>query len=231
MKLNRIDIRTSETSSMRFHESVQCVPELYLRNLGVLNKSNCRYLNLFYSSKKNEDGKLMKVQNFWDYYTFFDFHLYENLHSKYDKKKIITEHLHESLLKISDLANWEKDTLKKAYKSCEELKYENERMFKNKIFQSPDKQFWIGMLHIHDIGEFEILEVLFDKDKNEIARRKCFQDNVAVFKVDQIKWSKDSKSFEYYFKGPNKIFKSVIKDLLVGKQHNLLDNTSNYFKL
>lgn len=230
MIIKAINIGIIPNETQQRFESVQCVSSLYLKQLGKFENGVCTYLEIYFTEKIEDNGKLERVQNFCHYYKFFSYNDYIKLSDSYSKKALLTKYLNQAILELCDITEWEKDIFIETFARCQELDFKNEWFFKNKLFPSPDKQFYVGLYHVYDINKFEIYEVLFDKDKNEIARRVCFKDNIAIFRIDQLYWDKNSEIFNYKFKTPTKVFSTNVHEIIKGESLALPSNTSSYFK-
>jgi len=230
MIIKAINIGFIPNETQQRFEAVQCVSSLYLKQLGKFKNDECTYLKIYFTEKTDDDGRLDKVQNFYHYYKFFDYDKYMQLTDNYSKKALLSEYLNQAIIELCDITKWGKNVFNEAFLKCKELEFRNEWLFKNKYFPSPNRDYYVGLYHIHDIDNFSIFEVLLDKNKKEIARRLSFKDNVAVFRIENLYWSPDSESFNYKFKTPSKIFNRSIHELIDGKQLDLSMNTSGYFK-
>lgn len=226
MALNRLDIRVSYTITRQaLDHSVQCVSHLYIRCLDKINLPGCNYINVFFTDDKDEEAKV-------DNYILFDFDRYDSLLNTYDKKLMLLNTLHQALLRQAALYGWPKERFVKAYEECIARKLVDDWFFKDKLFLSPNRQHYMGLYNILDLGKHEIYEVLYDKNKTELKRRRCFNDDGWVFTIGWASWEKQSDVFYYKFSGPQKRFACVISELLEGKEYNLPEtmNTSQFFK-
>jgi len=233
MTLKRLDLRVSDhVNEQVLDHSIQCVNQLYYRCLGKVNLPGCNYINIWLTDDKNENGKTEKFANFWDYYIVFDFNYYNKLNGKYDKKLFILNTLHQAMVNQSSMYGWQDEIFIKAYEDCISRKIVDDWFFKNKLFLSPNKKCYMALYSIHDLGTYDIYEILYDKNKQELARRKCFHDNGTLFRIDWASWEGQNEIFYYKFNGPQKRFECIISELLSGKQYELPEkmDTSKFFK-
>lgn len=226
-----INIYISRNSKQKFLESNNCVDELYNRFLKNFVLQDFTYINLFLTDLEEESKKKEISGNCLGYYCLFDFSQFRKLTSNVLKKKMLTGLMHSALLELCSIYDFDSLPLKKSYQKCQELEFDNNYYFKNKIFRSPDRKNYVGLNIINDIGKYEIYEVLFDHQKNEKGRRLCFKDDMSVFRIESLKWEDNNLAFSYKFKGPQKIFKSSIEDVENRIECNYLNlDTSSFFK-
>jgi hypothetical protein len=233
MALKRITIRVSDTVKREvLNHSIHCVTQLYFRLLGKIDLPGCNYINIFLTEDRSEESKVKKFANFWEYYILFDFDKYNDIPNKYDKKLMTLNALHQALLRQTALYGWTEERFAKAYEECISRRLINEWFFKDKLFLSPNRKYYIGLYNVHDLGKHEVYEVLYDKNKTELTRRRCFHDDGLVFTIGWASWEKQSDVFYYTFRGPQKRFECVISELLKGKEYDLPEimNTSLFFK-
>ncbi len=233
MALKRITIRVSDTVTRQvLDHSVQCVNHLYFSCLGKLNLPGCTYINIFLTEEKNEDRKTEKFANFWEYYILFDFDKYNSLSTNYEKKLMMLNALHQALLNQANVYGWPQEGFIKAYEECIARKLVDDWFSMDKLFSSPNGQYYMGLYNVLDLGKHEIYEVLYDKNKTELKRRLCFHDDGLVFTIGWASWEKQNDVFYYQFRGPQKRFACVISELLGGKEYELPEtmNTSQFFK-
>ncbi len=139
----------------------------------------------------------------------------------YEKKLFFLKFMHESMVELVMLQGRDIGPFELAYQKCLALPdLRVQWYYKRKLFISPDRQYYFGLFHIIDDDFFKVFEVVFDKKKNEIARRICFRDHVGVFSVGWASWEGNNEVFYYKFKGPSKLFECKVADVLEGKQYD-----------
>lgn len=236
MSFKRIDLRVSRSvTGLVLTESIQCVNHLYLRSLGSkgdfsTNDGKVNYINIYLTSIIGENGRIGQVSNFLDYYTYFDFNEFNSINDNEAKRLFILNNLHNAFLEICKLFSWDREQFEAAYQTCIDKKIIFDGFFRDKLFISPNKSIFMGLYFIEDIGSYDIYEILFDKQKKEIARRKCYHDRGMVFVIGWASWEGNNEMFYYKFKGPTKTFECNINELLEGKQYNLDMKSSDFFK-
>ena len=233
MLLKRTSIYLSEKADRpNFYFYTGGIEDLYFKNIGKVNIDRYNYINIFFSSEKNEEGKVVTDANFLNYYTFFNFYEFEKLSNNFEKKKNLLNTFHQAMLKLCDLYNLNKEPFELSFEICIQKKLINEWLFENKLFKSPNHEYYMGLYYVHDLGSFEIYEVLYNKNKQELKRRRCFQNNVPVFSISWASWEGSNETFYYKFNGPAKVFECRIDDLLAGKEYDLslCSNPSQFFK-
>ena len=134
------------------------------------------------------------------------------------------------MLRLCKIFSWDTLPFKSAFEKCKEKSLELNWFFKGKLFRSPDRKFFFGLLHVVDIALFELYQVVYDANKMEMARRLCFKDSVPVFTIAEAAWNQDSESFFYKFKGPAKVFQARVEDILNNVFISLDTSTSKFFK-
>lgn len=204
------------------------IEELYYNSLVNTDCKEIQYINIYFTNLKSSDIKI--ESKFLDKNIYFDFPYFENLKNNYDKKKYILDILHSAILNLSIQFGWDSVPFEKAYQTCLEKELLLGWVFKNKLFISPGKNHFFGLLNLVDIGKYEIFGVLFNSKKLEIARHILFEDSTSVFNIDYASWENFNDRFFYKFKGPKKVFEIAIKDIIENKKVNLNQNTSNFFK-
>jgi len=118
--------------------------------------------------------------------------------------------------------------LKIAYQKIIDSGCNFEWNFKNKYFKV-DNYNYITLTYNSDYKKYKIYEILYDNKKNEKNRRCIFMDYIPLFKIEQVVMNEDG-TFSYKFKGPNKIFKSSVDQIINGHNINDYVDTSKYFK-
>ena len=232
MAIKRIDIRVSSNiKKVVLKDSIQCVNRLYLDNLINNDKSlKFNYINIYLTTIADEIGRTEIVSNFLDFYVFFDFQHFNSFNTNKEKRIYVLNTLHNSMLELCKIFNWNITQFNDSYITCLEKQVIYEGFFKNKLFLSPDKNFYMGLYFVVDIGSYDIYEVLYDKKKVELVRRKCYHDTGMVFIVEWASWENNNLNFYYRFKGPAKTFVCNINNLLEGKQYDLNIKSSDFFK-
>lgn len=240
MRLNSIAIYIGKEAKNRptFQVNFGGVDLLYSSFLGKKNDYNISQINIFFTSSHLEIDKLEVFGKILNYYCLFDFNEFSTLKEDYLKRKIILDHIHRAVLNICQIENYDTNTFDDVYQKCLQKEIKCNWLFENKLFISPNKMYHIGLESRIDFADFEIHEVLFDADKNEISRRVCFKSPTSTFTIKWASWEKQNDVFYYSFNGnpkkfqvgPKKIFKCVITDLIAKKPYTLPKNVSEYFK-
>jgi hypothetical protein len=204
----------------------------YFQNLKEIN-STFNYLNLFITDRYEEDGKVNdSVLNFYDYYFYFDLLEFRDMPNNDEKKKYFIDKLHQLLLILCDKFNWDKLKFENAYKKCLENNFSCSWYFKNKLFKSPNRNYYFGLFHLINFDGYKVYEILFDNKKNEIYRRVCFFDYSSTFSISWASWENQNEFFYYKFSNISKMFVIKVSDLIENKEYNLpnLMNTSKFFR-
>ncbi len=211
--------------------SAHCVLTHYRRNLGKVEITSFNYINIFFTDKASKHKSKKIDANFVDYYYFWQENEFlREERSKYSMKKSMLKKITYPLLCLCDEYGWNRKPFKDAYTKCLAENLNNEWYFKDKLFRSPNRELFFGLHHIYDTSDFKIYEVLFDKNKKEIARRLCFHDTHMVFYLESASWEGNNDCFFYKFNGPKKIFKSEVDDLRQERERYIPESTSDYFK-
>lgn len=209
----------------------RCVNDMFSSMLGKFQNMDYRQINIKLTDKKMKDGKIENlIKGCLDYYQYLDPTYFNELSDKYQKKKAELDIIYHVTLKVSEMFGWNKKLFKDAYNKCLELGLECEWYFKDKLFRSPNHKYHFGLYHIDDVDFFSIYEILFDKQKQELARRLCFQTDKAPFYIQWASWQGQNDSFYYKFSGPEKVFEAKVADILEGIERVITNNTSQFFK-
>ncbi len=239
MSVKRIDIRLSkEANDFQKKENTQCVSYLFLRKLDkkcnlIINNTRMLYFNLYISTKSENLHRYEITSNFFDGFLYLDeakLAEYERCDTNYSKKEFWLVRVFEYFLSISELFGWEKQTFIDAYNECMACNINCGFFFKDKLFTSPNKEYSFGLYYELDINIYNIYEVLYDKKKKEIARRKCYSRSGMIFYISWASWEKCNDKFYYKFNGPSKVFECTINSLLSNEQYDLDKTDSQYFK-
>lgn len=229
-KLKDIRLYVSSNAKTKYgaEAGITLIYSHYISNKVI---ASFNYLNIFITDMIEEDKRICEG-NFFDYYCYLDLAAYKAMPDNYDKKKFFLDFFHRTLLKLCDMFDWEKAPFEVAYQKCFEKNLVCDWFFKRKLFKSPDKQHYFGLYHIIEFEGYEVYEILYDKNKKELARRKCFHDFGGTFSVSWASWEGKNDEFYYRFSVISKTFTAKITDLLEGKQYDLPIpmNTSKFFK-
>ncbi|EOG6896218.1 hypothetical protein ACLH3T_001569 [Flavobacterium psychrophilum] len=218
--------KDEDRSNFQFYDGG--VADLYLKNLNKIDTGVIKYINIYFTKKDNL--KIIEEGSFLDINVYFDFEHFEKLSDNYQKKKYILDSLQIALLNLCDKFEWECLEFINSASKCISQQLNYEWIFKNKLFQSPDKCYYFGLYCKIDISSFEIYEIVYNSKKNEIARRLCFKDKVPVFLIENAYWGENSLFFQYKFIGPSKIFTARVEDIINHVQCDLTEPTSLFFK-
>lgn len=205
------------------------IEQLYLLHIGKVQLNSIEIVNLYFT---NQEYKIVN-----DYTTIlnvnvpFDFFKFEEKESNFEKKHMILDALHWGLNKLAVDFHWSTLAFESSYKKCVENNLSYNWFFKGKLFKNAENKFYFGMWHLVDIGEYQIWEILFDKNKKEINRRLCFKDNVCVFFIVYASWEGQNEQFFYRFNGPKKKFVANVKDLVTNKPIQGLEDSNSIFKV
>jgi hypothetical protein len=230
MGIVRIDLRECFSHKpLRINESLVCVSDLFLRCLNDKQITNKFYINIYLLPKITKPD-ISISSKIIDLYISFDFDEYKTITSVSHKKEYLTSFILKSLIVISEFMRWSYDSFSEAFNKCKNLNFINEKYFKNKLYASPNKNYYFGLYMKYDIDKFEIFERLFDSEKKLLCERLCFVDRFKSFDLEWIRWSHDSTQIQYKYHGPSKIFETSIDNMLECQPISLPKTTSNYFK-
>lgn len=202
---------------------------LYFRNVGKVDGGFVKLINIYFSG--DDFSQVTTTSNSVNADCYFDFALLKTLADNKSKKQYILDTLHGEMLRLCKVFSWDPTPFVYSYNRCLEQSLELTWLFKGKLFRSPDRKLYFGLFHVVDIEVFEIFEVIYDSNKKEIARRLCFTDSIPVFRLNEAFWSKDSKSFYYKFKGPQKVFEARVEDIRNNLPVFVDKNTGKFFKI
>ncbi len=231
MKLNTVALYVSDRKQAGVIPPSECIEHLFVRQLKNVGISACKQVNIWLTSNRNEEGKKERFGSTIDYYLLFDHSVFEGLTDTYSKKKYLLDALLTGIIELCGTEDWDSQPFHDAYRRCIEVGLNNEWFFKNKLFKSPNKRYYFGLLNVCDIGSFEIFEVLFDQNKTELVRRRCFKDDSMAFNLISASWDSSSDFFVYKFDGPKKEFNVDIQQLLTGEKLILPKKVTDYFKI
>ncbi|MGE8512502.1 MAG: hypothetical protein ACN6N7_07370 [Chryseobacterium culicis] len=211
MKLTQIDLRTTFKSDYteKFAPESWAVAELYWSYLREYSTPNVQKVNIFISDDFEDSlTEQMQVKGFKEAFINFDFAKYFSL-DKLEKKRMQLEAIHNGMMQIADAEKWEKQPLIDAYNNCLEKNLEYQ-FFVGTAKSSPDKKHKINFWCNWDIDIFEVYSVLYDKNNNEIERKKIIEkspydgefiyyakwkwlDNTKVLLEDKYKYGNNEK--------------------------------------
>ncbi|NJO01477.1 MAG: hypothetical protein HC880_07125 [Bacteroidia bacterium] len=227
----RVYFDRENKSTYETYPRSRCVSSMFLNFLGKLKNLDYRQINITITDKKIKDGKTENLmKGCLDYYKYLDPNYFHTINDSYQKKKAELDIIYHVTLEVSEIYNWNKKLFEDAYNKCLEFGLECQWYFKNKLFRSPNRKYHFGLFNIDDVDNFSIYEVVFDKNKRELARRLCFQTTGVPFYIEWASWEGQNDLFYYKFNGPKKIFEVKVKDLLEGKSRLIFENTSEFFK-
>ncbi len=194
--------------------------------------ANFSWVILYLTDIAAEVGNKEEQQSYLSYYFYFNMASYKEMPNDYNKKKFFLDFIQTCLLQLCDLYHWDKQPFEVAYQKCLENNLQCDWFFKGKLFQSPNKQHYMGLFHSIDFDGYEVYEVLFDKNKQEITRRKCFYDSGCTFSVTWASWEKGNDIFYYKFSNISKVFEAKVTELFNQIPIDLPNpmNTSKFFK-
>lgn len=193
---------------------------LYSKFLKGKSFDGCHSINIFLTSSLDEDGMILVQGGFIHFYQVFDFQLFSEIENPYDKKVYLLDTIQRAVSQLAKNKNWEIERFEKAYQQCIIAGLRVDWNFHNKLFLSPDKNYYFSIFHTIDFHVYKVYEILYDKKKIEIFRRECFVDNGPTFTVQAANWEEDSKHFSYKFNGPKKIFTASVEELLNKQEYS-----------
>jgi len=208
----------------------ECIEILYMRKLGRIGTPGCSQVNIWLTGDAEEKGKTERFGTGLDYYSVFDFAAFAELDTPFARKKVLLDALSSGLLGLCGTEGWDPQPFREAYDACIAAELKTEWFFREKLFRSPNRKHYFGMLNVSDLGRFEIFEVLFDDRKNEVTRRKSFEDRSMVFGLESAWWTPDSTSFCYKFSGPKRVFEVDVQAFLAGEGRTVPTSPSEYFR-
>jgi hypothetical protein len=230
MILKGISVRVDNKEKQKLiGRTPRCVESLFMRHIGKLSLPDISYINIYLSDSIKAD-ETQKVGSFIDLYINFDFDEFAKKKKKYEIKEYILNTIYDSLKKLSHINNWDIDSFSKAYEKCIAEKLLNRWFYKNKLFRSPNRKYYVGLYINYDIDKYEIFIALYDKAKKELVRSKIFEQQSEVFCLSWASWKNTNEIFYYKFSGPKKEFSCKIQDLLNGKQYDVDTKKSDFFK-
>lgn len=84
-------------------------------------------------------------------------------------------------LKCAEIKGWKKDPILDAYNDCIKDRLKNEWWFKNKLFKSPNGEYFVGLYNTYDLDGYVVYIVVHDGDRKELERRVVFKDIAPSF--------------------------------------------------
>ena len=218
-----------EDEPVRLGKAPRCVEHHFARHLRGCKMPGITQINLRISNSKPV-GSTERFGSILDYYGQIEIEHFSPQMSDPDKKRLILDAILCNMKALFSSAGWDITRVIQAYDKCVEESLENEWFFKRKLFRSPDGMYHFGLLNRFGLERFEILEVLHDANKIELARRPVFIDRVDSFHIDWASWEGSNEEFCYRFDGPKKIFTCSVQELLDGEKRTVPDKVSDYFK-
>lgn len=173
MKLTQIELRTKfkHPKEKEFNRESWCVPELYWSSLKDYNTNKTKKCVIRLDNDWGADiNQVTNQASVIQINIDFDFKTYFNLTS-IDRKKMQLEVLHNGMMKIAEIENWETDSLLDTYNNClkRDLKYEF--FISKKLKASPNRKYHINFWCEWGIKMCKLYYVLYDKDKEERVRK------------------------------------------------------------
>jgi hypothetical protein len=186
-------------------------------------------VNIYLTPEKEfRIGELMA--DVLDCYIYFDVTDYLKLANNKDRKLKLLDTILSALLKCAAVQRWNADVFLDAYNACLKDGLKNEWWFKDKLFKSPDRQFYVGLYNIFDLDGFILQLVVHDKNKEPIARRVVFKGADPDFPLEWASWEETNDTFYFKFNPPKKIFAVKINDVIQHVPYQLPATTSDMFK-
>ena len=140
------------------------IEKMYLNEIPK-NKIDIKKINIFFTNFKsvNEEKNILTINS------IFDFKKFNSLKSNHLKKKYIIESLHNSIIEYFKLKQYNFSSFIIAYEKV----YENNLTYSwwtsARHKKSPNKKFYVNLYHFVDIKKYEIFEVLFDSEKQDLS--------------------------------------------------------------
>lgn len=240
MKLKDISIYISKEATDRpvFQVNFAGIDMLYSSLLSKDYDYIAANINIFFTNDATEFDRIETFRSTMSYYVFFDFYEFYQIPEDYLKRKFVLDKIQEAMLNICKKTNYDYEYFENIYQKCVQKNIQCRWFFDNKLFRSPNRDFYFGLESTINFSDYKIYEVLFDSQKNEVSRRLCFQDSASTFKIKWASWKENNDMFYYSFggnrskfkTGPKKIFECKILDLLENKSYQLPNKVSEYFK-
>jgi hypothetical protein len=166
-------------------------------------------------------GSKMKIDYYFDFYDF-------SRMTAYEKKKVLINTIYKILSELYAYFNIADALLKLAYGSIIQKGLNFDWVYRDRLLRI-NKENYVSLNYFTDIDIYKVYEVLYDSNKNEIARRCVFMDHDQIFKISVFKKIDQSK-FSYSFNGPLKEFVSSIDLIKHGDSITDYVNTSQFFR-
>ena len=217
--LNEITLAcyTQGHANQNINSETWCICELYCSFLKDFDTAKVEKCNV--NIRDNWGDLLDYYEDYGDVVTIrdeFDFERYDSLESKFEKKRMQLECLHENMLQIAKKHSWEEEPLNKAYQNCIEHNLEYQ-FYLPKGKTSPNRKFKMFLWSDWDIDRFELFWVLKDKNgevlNKELLVRKKPEEGEFVYYV-KIKWLDQSNVLisDTYKYGDNELWEINIDD-------------------
>ena len=174
MILRQIAVHAPHGYEKQFNTNTYCIVEMYwfhwYKSIKKHNEKAMK-VNISLVISKKEFEHDTNLGGFYKRYILFNPQKYFSL-SPYEKKKMLLDITHNTMMKISDKIGVDKKGLIAAYKYCLEKKLQNKWLFKDKYYKSPDKKYYAGIECNWTLNKFELTGILLDNNKKEILRKK-----------------------------------------------------------
>ncbi|AZA84945.1 hypothetical protein C1637_21945 [Chryseobacterium lactis] len=204
------------TKQKDFNTETWAVSELYWSFLKEYDTSKVKKCVISASDDWGEEQqKYTNWEDLKEVSISFDFAKYFTL-DKQDKKHMQLEAIHDGMLQIAKKEKWEKQPLIDAYNQCLEKDLEYQ-FFVGTPKLSPDRKLKINFWCNWDIDIFEVYSVLYDKNNNELERKKIIEKppyNGEFIYYAKWKWLDSSKVLleDKYKYGNNEKWEIEIKN-------------------
>lgn len=199
------------------NEGFVCMYELFTRILYTYKwRSDFGKINIILFPE--QINRRMIYGNIIEYEIQFYFEEYIKL-SNFDRRVRIIDIIHQQLIIFADDYNLDKTPVEETYKKCQELKYDNTWIHRNKKYPSPKKEFKVQLKCIWDETHLHVFILLFDKKGLLIVTHKWFD---VVSRVGYAIYSYKGSFIDDYtfdFRDPYRYekWKIDIRDLLESK--------------
>jgi hypothetical protein len=231
MFLRDIEIRIDREKMLSMGiKNTDSLTDLFLKkSKKKLNSGNIAKINIYLHNKE----VIPKYEIITDVLNFnlnFNFDSFNNSDNIFKKGKCLFDTILVTLVECSQIFNWEEDIIIDTYNSCINNNLVNQWVFKNKLFKSPNSNFFIQVKSIYDLYDYKIYFILYDNQKNQIGQSLIFRDDFLSFDFDYLRWNEDSKSIIYKFKIPKKVFEFNIENIINNVDYPIEKSLSNFFK-
>ena len=213
MFLRDLSITTPRRSKFAFGHNgiVPSIVELYLFCLGKKLDSG-QFAKVIVEVGGSGDCSLDKRIDVIVISERFDFGKYaaENIPGK---RKMLINVLQSGLLAIAKAEGWESKPLEVAYECCLSRKLEFKSIFKGKYWRSPNHRAYAALYCCWEVEQFEAYLIFFDKNKQEICRRKLMES--PYWDLDpfgKVSWNEDSNQLFVYSKDNRKHWVAFLND-------------------